>query len=104
MISCLWLERPGKWRAIGVVVLWTCAAVPALPLFWQGVAHPAAAVLGAAFGAALWNSALVAVLVAVIALGLGLPSGVLTALYEFRGRQSMLMLATLPLLLPSFLW
>jgi iron(III) transport system permease protein len=59
---------------------------------------------GTAFGDALQNSAVVALLIALVSLVVGLPVGVLTALYAFPGRQVLLACITLPLLVPSFLW
>jgi iron(III) transport system permease protein len=46
----------------------------------------------------------VALFVTMVSLLGGLPAGVLAALYEFPGRPVFLALATLPLLVPSFLW
>src|SRR5713226_5683015 len=105
MISCLTLERPGKWRTIGITMLFLIAALPAAPLLWRTVTatDPATAFVGDAFVSALQNSAVVALLVTVVALLVGLPAGVLTALYEFPGRRVLLALTTLPLLVPSFL-
>jgi iron(III) transport system permease protein len=104
MTSCLWLERPGKWRAAGVALIFLIAALPAVPLFWQALAAGDSFTVGAGFRSALLNSAWVALLVAAVAWVLGLPAGVLAALYEFPGRRAALILATLPLLVPSFLW
>jgi iron(III) transport system permease protein len=104
MISCVWLERPGKWRALGVAMLFLMAALPALPLFWQALAAQDLFSVGSGFRSALLNSTGVALLVAVVSVVLGLPTGVVAALYEFRGRRLVLVLATLPLLVPSFLW
>jgi ABC-type Fe3+ transport system permease subunit len=42
--------------------------------------------------------------VATVSLTLGLPLGILTALYQFPGRRVLFALVTLPLLVPSFLW
>lgn len=106
MISCLLLERPGKWRSIGVAALLLVAVLPAMPLLWRTLMsmNSAAAFGGAAFVSALQNSAVVALLVAVVSLVVGLPIGVLSALYEFPARNILLALTTLPLLVPSFLW
>src|SRR6266849_6132046 len=106
MISCLTLERPGKWRTIGITMLFLIAALPAAPLSWRTVTatDPATAFVGDAFVSALQNSAVVALLVAVVSLVVGLPIGVLSALYEFPARNILLALTTLPLLIPSFLW
>ena len=106
MISCVALEHPGKWRAIGITMLFLIAALPAAPLLWRTViaTNPATAFVGDAFVSALQNSAVVALLVAVVSLLVGLPAGVLSALYVFPARNILLALTTLPLLIPSFLW
>lgn len=106
MVSCVTLERPGKWRGIGVALLFLVAVLPAVPLVWRTVMSMdlATAFVGDAFGSALQNSIMVALLVAGISLGVGWPAGVLTALYEFPGRGVLLALVALPLLVPSFLW
>lgn len=106
MISCHLLERPGKWRAVGVGALLIGAALPAVPLLWRVATSlgSVTASLSGAFGSAIQNSLLMALLVAALSFILGLPAGVLTALYEFPGRKVLLALATLPLLVPSFLW
>jgi len=104
MISCWWLERPGGWRALGVGAVLTLAALPAVPLFLEVVLAGGRLSLGSAFGTALGSSFLVAILTGLLAFGLGLPAGVLSALYEFPGRALLLPLAVLPALVPSFLW
>jgi iron(III) transport system permease protein len=104
MISCVSLEHPGKWRVTGVAILFLIAALPAVPLFWQALATQDLFSVGSGFRSALLNSTGVALLVAIVSVVLGLPIGVLAALYEFPGRRLVLVLATLPLLVPSFLW
>ncbi len=105
MISCLALERPGVWRGIGVVILCVVLVLPTAPVLWQMADAPNnAESVGAAFSSALQNSTVVALLVAVGSLGVGLPIGVFTALYEFPVRRVLTGLLILPLLLPSFLW
>jgi iron(III) transport system permease protein len=104
MISCLWLERPGAWRMAGVASVLVLAALPAAPLFLQVIFARESLSVGSTFGTALWNSFAVAIATGVIAFALGLPVGVFSALYEFRGRAALLALAMLPALVPSFLW
>jgi thiamine transport system permease protein len=104
MISCSWLERPGAWRVAGVAGVLVLAALPAAPLFLQIVFMHEPLSLGGTFGTALWNSFAGAVTTGVIAFALGLPAGVFSALYEFRGRAAILALVMLPALVPSFLW
>jgi len=104
MISCLWLERPGAWRMAGVASVLVLAALPAAPLFLQVALTRESLSLGNAFGTALWNSFLVAIVTGMLAFALGLSAGVLSALYEFPGRAALLALAVLPALVPSFLW
>jgi iron(III) transport system permease protein len=106
MISCLTLERPGVWRILGIVALFLVAILPATPLLWSALQSLAAraALTDTAFVAALQKSAVVALFVVIVSFLVGLPTGVLAALYEFPGRRILLALATLPLLAPSFLW
>jgi iron(III) transport system permease protein len=106
LISCLALERPGKWRGGCVALLLVAAGFPAIPLLWRAVTSIDAAVpiVGNAFGGALWNSVMVALVVAVVAFVVGIPLGLLAALYEFPGRKLFLAVIALPLLVPSFLW
>ncbi len=109
MPSCLSLERPGKWRTIGVVALLVIAALPALPLLLRLVPgfsdmSTGAAVLDRAFGTALWNSLRLALGVGVVSFLVGLPVGVLAALHEFPARRILLGVCALPLLIPPLLW
>lgn len=106
MISCLALERPGTWRTAGITALLVIALLPAAPLVWGALVFQGSAPIfaGNTFQIALANSGLLALCVAAVSLLLGLPLGVLTARYEFPGRNLFFALATLPLLVPSFLW
>src|SRR5262245_30609498 len=106
MISCLVLERPGIWRVIGVTTLFLSAILPAAPLLHHALVSSVSAsvFVGNAFQHALENSLLLALCVAAVSFIVGLPLGVLTALYEFPGRSVFFALVTLPLLIPSFLW
>ena len=105
MTSCMVLEWPGRWRLAGMAVLLAVPLLPALSLLWFALSCGTRFSYGGApFEHALVNSVLVALLVALGAFVLGLPIGVLNALYEYRGRQLLLSVALLPLLSPSFLW
>src|SRR5262249_3851784 len=106
MISCLVLERPGTWRTMGVATLLFSAVLPAAPLVWSALGSLASSsvFVGNTFQNAIANSILLALGVAVVSLTLGLPFGVLTALFEFPGRSALFALVTLPLLVPSFMW
>lgn len=106
MISCLALERPGKWRGVSVAALFLVVALPHTPLLWHTLAATGTETfsVGAHFGRALWGSARLALGVAAVSLAVGLPVGVLAALYEFAGRKALLAAAALPLLVPSLLW
>jgi len=104
MISSVCLERPGRWRALGVASLLLVATLPAIPLFWRAFTSGEPASLGDAYGGALWNSMIVAALVGITTFVVGLPAGVLTSLYDFPGRRILLALVALPVLVPSFLW
>ncbi|MCH7925324.1 MAG: iron ABC transporter permease [Planctomycetes bacterium] len=106
MISCVLLERPGKWRTVGVAALLLFAMLPAIPLLHHLLTSPSsvASVMTGAFASALRHSLPLGGGVAAISFLVGLPLGVLAALYEFPARRILLALATLPLLVPSFLW
>lgn len=106
MISCLILEHSGVWRILGIVALFLVAILPATPLLWGALQSMVAGALliDTAFVAALQTSAVMALLVVITSFLVGLPTGVLAALYEFPGRRLLLVLVTLPLLVPSFLW
>jgi iron(III) transport system permease protein len=104
MISCLTLERPGVWRVVGVAILFSLAALPIALLILELSAAPAGLSPGRGFGSALINSLTVALSASVLSWLLGLPAGVLAALYDFPGRRLLLPLSVLPLLAPSFLW
>ena len=64
MLSAMVLERPGKWRLAVIVLGFLVVLLPALPLLPGGWISTAGgeAVLTRAFGVALGNSALVAIL------------------------------------------
>ena len=105
MISADVLERPGNWRAAGIIVILAAAVIPAAPLAVGAIAVPGtlADSVSISFGRALQNSMVAALCVMGLTLLAGLPLGVLSALYEFPGRRVFLALASLPLLVPSFL-
>ncbi|HYT95347.1 MAG TPA: hypothetical protein VEL76_41900 [Gemmataceae bacterium] len=99
MSDCLWLERPARWRGWAVALLLGVAFLPAVPLLGQGLLAGSGVT-----PAPLGNSVAVALLAAVSAWALGLPAGVLAALYDFPGRRLLLALPLLALLAPPFLW
>ncbi len=107
MISPLVLERPGWWRGAGLAAGFAMAALPAAAAVWSlahGGGRADAPFLDASFGFAVGRSMEVAAAVCVVAVVLGLPAGVLSALYAVPGRRFLLGAAALPLLAPSFLW
>lgn len=106
MASPLVLERTGNWAVPSVTLLLLLVACPGAPLLWSAVSSlsESSTLVGGAFPAALFNSAVVALLVVAVSFLLGLPGGVLLALYNFPGRGLFLGLLVLPLLVPSFLW
>ena len=106
MISCVLLERPGKWRTIGVAALLLLAMLPAIPLLHHMLTSPSsvASVMTGVFASALRHSLLLGGAVAAVAFFVGLPLGVLAALYAFPARKLLLAVVALPLLAPSFLW
>jgi len=104
MISPLNLERPGWWRTIGLAACFLPSVGFTLPLLWRSISGQAASSMGASFSGAVVTSMIVAALVGAIALLVGLPAGVLAALYRLPGRSILLALVVLPALVPSFLW
>ena len=82
------------------------AMLPAVPLLHHLLTSPSSvvSVMTGVFAGALRHSLLLGASVAAVSFLVGLPLGVLAALYEFRARKILLALVTLPLLAPSFLW
>lgn len=104
MVSSLVLEQPGRWRAVGTASVLLILVAPGLPLLLNTSVPLLENGELRSFGTALGNSGAVAALVAVVALLVGLPAGVLLGLYEFPLRRGILALLCLPILVPSFLW
>ena len=106
MVSCATLEQAGRWRWVGVMTIFACALVPAVPLLWVAAegGGGGGAWLGEGFPGGLRRSLQVAVWVAGLSLVAGLPCGVLAGLYRFPFRRVLLALLVLPLLAPPFLW
>ena len=107
MVSSAVLEQPGRWRGIGIGLGLFVALAPAAPLLWPIVACGelgATTALGAGFGTAVGRSLIVALAAIVVSLSIGLPTGVLAALYDFPARRWLLGVLAIPLLVPSFLW
>ena len=106
MSSCLLLETAGRWRIWGIAAIFLIAALPSVPLLSQAVASLQweGFSVGEAFSGSLWNSAIVALAAIMISLAVGLPGGVVAALYKFPLQKLLLILVALPLLVPSFLW
>ena len=104
MPSCLVLERPGRWRIAGLVIVALVLVTPAVPLLVGALgAVGREDLVLAGYLVDLGVSALVGLVAAVLGFAVGWPSGVIAGLYSFRGRALLLALLTLPLLLPSFL-
>src|SRR5262249_23772100 len=82
MSSCLWLERPGRWRTWAIAALLAAAASPAVPLLWQALKSGTLQSSVVADLTALKNSAAVALAVFAVSLVLGWPLGILASLYE----------------------
>jgi iron(III) transport system permease protein len=108
MTSPLILERPGAWRGAGIATGLLLAAAPVIVagLGFSGTGGPGqdSGFLDAAFGPAMVRSLQVAGGVWLVAVGIGLPAGLFSALYAVPLRRFLLVLVALPLLVPSFLW
>ena len=93
MTTSMVLEWPGRWRGVGVGLLLALPLLPAVALLGLSLSgNDPFSCGGAAFARAVLNSAVVAVLVAGGSFCLGLPIGVLNALYEYRSRRFLLAL------------
>ena len=104
MPSCLVLERPGRWRIAGLVIVALVLAAPAVPLLAAAAGSIGRADLGlASYLGNLGVSALVGLVAAALGFAVGWPSGVIAGLFRFPGRALLLAILALPLLLPSFL-
>ncbi len=103
MRSVLFLEQPGRWRTASVAALLLLGALPVFPLLSRAL-RPDAPALGDAFCSSLRLSAVVAGGASLLGGVVGLPLGILAALYDFPGRRALLVITTLPLVVPPFLW
>ena len=100
MVSCLALERPGRWRSGIVAALLLVLTLPNLPLLAGGLMGDGGD-LGP-FAAALSQSVAIALCTIGVSLAVGLPGGVATALYKYPLCSLMLPLSLLPPLIPPF--
>lgn len=105
MISCLILERPGRWRTIGLIAALGLCAAPMLPLLVQAGSEIGTLgnIFTDAFVRSLFNSFFIAILVGTVSYTIGLPLGVVSGVFHVRGHKVFMALLALPLLLPSFL-
>lgn len=101
MASCLFLERPGRWRAVSLGVLLLVVALPNFSLLARGAQGGGG--LPGSFVPALLTGVVIALCSGAVSAAIGWPAGVATALYEFRLRRLLLALALLPSLVPPFL-
>ncbi len=102
MISALKLERPGAWRAVLLTVIFAIVFAPILPLLISTTGFQNT--LGTSFYSSLASSLKIALIVAALSVIIGAPTGVLSALWHFRGKTVLLSFLALPFLVPSFLW
>lgn len=105
MISCLILERFGRWRTLGLIAALGLCAAPTLPLIIQAgfELENIGSVFTGAFVRSVTNSGFIALLVGVTSYVIGLPLGVIPAVFQVRGHKALVGMLALPLLLPSFL-
>ena len=97
-----WRHRTLRWGLLLLIL--ALAAAPSLPLACRAVLTPSAQpVWTAAFSKTLFTGLMLGAGVALVSLSLGLPLGLLTALYRFPARRGLGLIQALPLLFPSFL-
>lgn len=104
MNSCLWLERPGIWRVAATGIILAILTVPMWLLFAPSRSADTLSAITPSFAQALFNSVIVAVATAAVALATGWPLGTAAALFDFRGRRWLIAAAAFPLVVPTFLW
>jgi len=101
VLSCLDLERPGRWRILLIGAVALLVSTPTLLLLRRGLEGE---LLGKLFwGNALESSLGLAAGVAGASFLVGWPLGSAAALYRCPARGFLLVLISLPLLMPSFL-
>ncbi len=105
MISPLMFERSGRWRTIGLIVALGLCAAPMLPLLLQAgfEVGKLGNIFTDAFVRSLVNSFSVAILVGIVSYTVGMPLGIVPAVFQVRGHEALMALLALPLLFPSFL-
>ncbi len=92
------------WRRAVLIGVLSLPIAPVLPLVVTAVADDSTRPLwSSAFSESVSSSLLLGVGVAAFSLLIGLPLGLLSALYRFPGRSPLVLFQALPLLLPSFL-
>jgi len=96
--------RSSTLRYVTLAAALCLVLAPTMPLVISTFAAPSERTAWTqAFADSLASSLMLAAGVAVISLMIGLPLGLLAALYRFYGRTPLVMFQALPLLLPSFL-
>ncbi len=106
-MSALRIEQPGQWRGAIILPSLLLAFSPSIAaVFSLALQSPASLTntFDPSFLAAMSRSAAVVVSVCCVGILIGLPAGILTALYSIPGKFPYLALIALPLLVPSFLW
>jgi len=101
VLSCLDLEQPGRWRVLLIGSVALLVSTPTLLLFRRGMQGDLLGEL--AWGNALESSLGLAAGVAGASFLLGWPLGSAAALYRFPARGLLLIMTSLPLLMPSLL-
>lgn len=97
-------RRRSLLQAVTVTAVLGLAVAPTIPLLAAAWTSESPGTLWTRpFVESLFTSLMLAAGVALFALALGFPLGLLSALYDFRGRGPLLLLQVVPLLLPSFL-
>ena len=108
LVSALVLERPGTWRWVLGLCVFVVIIAPAVPLLIGVFRHLPEdgldAWIGSGFLTSLWASLRIGASVAAVSASLGMPLGLVAAVYAFPGRGVFIGLSALPLLVPSFLW
>jgi iron(III) transport system permease protein len=98
------IEKTSHWRSLAAVGFLVPVVWPTLTMLTNSLGVDAQAALRPSFETALASGLRVAFLVTVLSFLAGLPFGILMSRFRFPFRNTVLALAALPLLVPTFLW
>ncbi|RUM88348.1 MAG: hypothetical protein DSZ23_04595, partial [Thermodesulfatator sp.] len=105
-LSVLVLERPGRWRLAGLLLVFTASLLPAVPLFsaWGDSVHLLSPEKLGKFSILLFKSLATSLLGGIFGLLLGLSTGIFYAFYDYPWKKPFLFSFLLTIMVPTLLW